>query len=193
MEERERAWWKRSDRNQAELCVGTMSHYLMSLDCLFSSGFFHGWGVLSFQWLKSLDLLNATLAQSLIRSFPCLCILGGHTRNTKLGSLCHMLIYYVYDRPFVCYFLLVIHHYMYLSSSSIWSSRMGYIYGVNRWWDCVWLIHSHNFLLSLVLICSAFKVSLLLSSLFSFLYSCMLLNKDEKNSISGLEIWLLSV
>lgn len=158
----------------------------MILDCWFSLGFFHGWGGLSFQWLKSLYLLNATLAQSLIRSFPCLCILGGHTRYTKMGSLCRMLIYYVYVRPFVCYFFLVIHHYMYLSSSSIWSSRMGYIYGVNRWWDCVWLICSHNFLLSLVLICSTFKVSLLLSSLFSFLYSFMLLNKDKKIQCLGL-------
>lgn len=163
----------------------------MLLECLFSLSFFHGWGFLSFQWLKSLDLLNVTFAQSLISSFSCLCILGGHTRYTKMGSLCHMLIYYVYVRPFVCYFLLVIHHYMYLSSSSIWSSRMGYIYGINRWWDCVWLICSHNFLLSLVLICSTFQVALYFSSLFLFLYSCMLLNKDKKIQCLGLRFVFL--
>lgn len=148
---------------------------------------------LSFQWLKSLDLFNATFAQLQISSFPCLCILGGHTRYTKMGSLCHMLIYYVYVRPFVCYFSLVIHHYMYLSSSTIWSSRMGYIYGVNRWWDSVWLICSHNFLLSLFLICSTFKVSLLfvgpvLISLFRYA-----VKQIQRNSMPGFEVCLYSV
>lgn len=67
----------------------------------------------------------------------------------------------------------------------------GYICGVNRWWDCVWLICSHNFLLSLVLICSTFKVWLFFSSLFLFLYSCMVLNKDKKIQCLGLRFVFL--